>query len=485
MFDFFNDRETDDGTGSGFEGFTGDDEDRKNKDRWWLRAKADQDLPAGFRMKLDLDVVSDQDYLREFKRGYSSFDTSDDYFMEEFGRDLDVHTETIRQSNVIFNRNWTQYSLNADFVWLDNVVIRKNDDPDPTLQRLPRVQFGGSKQQVCSSPYYFNMESSYSYFWRDFGSRGHRADLHPRFYYPMNLLKFLEFEPSAGLRETLWYVPHSQGPEEESDDKTYSREVFDCRADLSTDVTRIFRFDWKEHDRLKHTIRPQVVYEYMSAPSQDRLPLFEGIDRLEEFNKVTYSITNFFSVRSAKKRKPAPTEAGELCEALPRPSYGYNDFCRIKLSQSYDIKERRRNDRVGRENSFSDIKGEIELRPHPCLDLDADATWDPYDSEFSGYTGLLNVCDTRGDSASIDYRYTRDENRSLSTEAVVKVFGPLSLLGEYQRNLKDDKTIEWSSGFRLEPQCWSLEFRYTEDNEVDDREFFVEIGLHGLGKIGL
>ena len=77
MYDFLGDRQIDDGTTDSFEGFRGDDELRLNKNRWRFRMKSNQDLPAGFRAKLDLDLVSDQDYLREFKAGYSGFEASE------------------------------------------------------------------------------------------------------------------------------------------------------------------------------------------------------------------------------------------------------------------------------------------------------------------------------------------------------------------------------------------------------------------------
>ena len=76
MLDGFNDRKTDD---------SGDPDDpygfedpsvqlpRTNTDRWWFRMSHYQKVPWNFDGKLDLDVVSDQDYLREFENGYMGF----------------------------------------------------------------------------------------------------------------------------------------------------------------------------------------------------------------------------------------------------------------------------------------------------------------------------------------------------------------------------------------------------------------------------
>jgi len=50
---------------------------RSNSNRWWLRSKYNGFVvdPA-WNFKLDLDMVSDQNYLREFSSGISGFESS-------------------------------------------------------------------------------------------------------------------------------------------------------------------------------------------------------------------------------------------------------------------------------------------------------------------------------------------------------------------------------------------------------------------------
>jgi LPS-assembly protein len=83
MADVLNDRKVDDGIGNNSNdwGYTDDQFLRPNEDRYWFRMKHDQELPAGFSGRLDLDIVSDQDYLNEFKKGYSGFDETERYFL--------------------------------------------------------------------------------------------------------------------------------------------------------------------------------------------------------------------------------------------------------------------------------------------------------------------------------------------------------------------------------------------------------------------
>jgi LPS-assembly protein len=488
MYDFLYDRQIDDGTADGYEGFRGDNELRLNRRRWWFRMKNDQDLAAGFKAKLDVDLVSDQDYLREFDSGYAGYEASDSYFLKEFGRELDDETDTIRLNHLNLNRGWDAYSLNIDFRWYDDVIIRKNDLPDNTLQNLPSVNFTGSKQKISGTPFYFDLESSSDHFWRDEGTRGYSLDLHPRAYYPVRLGKYLDFEPSVGVRETLWRVEEYEDETSGKEDQLQSREMYDLKADLSTEVSRVFDHKGTTVDKIKHAIRPQVVYEYIPDVEQEDLPDFVGT--IVEKNLVTYSLTNNFTARTSERPKPdseAQLEGEQEQGSLP-PKYSYHDFCRIKFTQSYDIIEACREENGEEKRPFSPVKGELEFRVSPYLDLQADAEWSPYDNEFKSYNGLLIFADQRGDHGSVDYRYTRENGTdepgttSVLTKIFLKLFDPVTVYLEYERNLKDHENVESVIGFKYEPQCWSLDFSYAHDRTTNEREYFVGVSLYGLGE---
>ena len=70
-------------------------------DRYWFRGKANQDLPKGVVLKVDLDCVSDRDYLKEFRSVANGLDRNRPYFLSEFGRDLDDETVLDRRNTAI------------------------------------------------------------------------------------------------------------------------------------------------------------------------------------------------------------------------------------------------------------------------------------------------------------------------------------------------------------------------------------------------
>ena len=87
---------------------------RPNRDRYWFRMSHENPLPEGFLGRLELDIPSDQDYLREFKTGYMGFEDSRAYFNRFFGRTLDDYNASIRTNRLLVSRSWASFSLNAE-----------------------------------------------------------------------------------------------------------------------------------------------------------------------------------------------------------------------------------------------------------------------------------------------------------------------------------------------------------------------------------
>ncbi|MBU4388366.1 MAG: LPS assembly protein LptD, partial [Proteobacteria bacterium] len=242
MYDFLKDRKVDDGTQSFEEtgvlqsskewGYASDSVLRPNTDRYWFRWKHDQAMPFGFFGKLDLDIISDHDYLHEFKNGYTGFKETSTYYTDNFGRDLDEYDDSTRTNSLNINKIWSQYSLNAELRWYDNVINRRYEDMDTTLQTLPLVEFNASRQQIYKTPFYTDFDSEYTYTYSKDGNRLHRTDLYPRFYLPYNFGNYFTFEPSFGVRETAWYVDDYSDKTIETN-KTLNRQIYDIKLDLS------------------------------------------------------------------------------------------------------------------------------------------------------------------------------------------------------------------------------------------------------------
>ena len=515
MYDYLNDKKIDSGNQELDQdwGYFEDGAARPNSDRYWFRMKHDQALPFELSAKLDLDFVSDQDYLREFETGYSGFEATNEYFLKTFGRELDENNDSTRTNKLTLSRSWTQYNFNGELRWYDNVINRRQGDTDTTLQKLPYVEFNASKQQLLSSPFYYDLDSEYTYFYRDDGQRGHRVDAYPRFYLPYKFKHYFTIEPSMGFRETFYHFDKNEytGPTNEQD---LSREMYDVKLDLSSEIYRIYQGMGEHIEKIKHTVRPQIIYTYTPNKEQSKFPSFDSLDRIGKQRLLTYSITNTFTSKSLIQNKDGgmPAEAenswqpevqkqrtGRFIENQKRRQpevqkkksgmpaeaenvapldYAYDQFCRFKLEQSYDINEAQED--KTKKQPFSPIYGEIDLLPGSYFNMHADATRSPYNSFFQTYNVAATIWDQRNDMLFIERRYNHNSSDSIVYGLSVVISEKLMVYTEYERNLYDGIDIKTSFGFLYKSQCWSLEAKYI--HEGNDRAYMFVVNLYGIGE---
>ena len=77
-----------------------------NSDRYWLRGKADHIFGDYWYSRLDIDIVSDQDYLTEFKAGSTGFNSNQEKYLETFGRGFQTETDPLRKNTFKLLRSW-------------------------------------------------------------------------------------------------------------------------------------------------------------------------------------------------------------------------------------------------------------------------------------------------------------------------------------------------------------------------------------------
>ncbi|MDY6790390.1 MAG: LPS assembly protein LptD [Thermodesulfobacteriota bacterium] len=491
MYDYLNDRKIDDGTldSSKEWGYQHDDELRPNHHRYWFRMSHHQAMPAEFFAKLDLDILSDQDYLLEFEDGLTGFNQTEKYFNKNFGREFDEYDDPVRTNRLNLTRNWTRYSFNAETLWYDDIIKRRWEDTDTTIQKLPFIGFDGSKQPVLKSPLYFSLDSEYTYFYSEDGQRGHRADLYPRFYIPYRFKNIFSFEPSAGVRETGWYMDRKETGEDylSEEKKRFNRQIYDIKLDFSSEIYKVYDGSIFGTSGIKHSVTPQVIYEYIPDQDQDEFPDFDvdSIDRIEKKNQLTYSITSTFTSRS--KKSVLKSDDIPRIENDGPMAYNYRQFLWFKLEQSYDFYEAREDDPLKWENQtdqrpFSPLKGELEFYPLKYLSFEGDAEWCQYDDEFLSYNAKMSLSDNRNDRLYVEYRYSKDAIKSIVADLTLKITDSLTTYGGYERNILDDQRIKTSVGIKYQAQCWSVGIGYTD--EPDDRKYEFSINLYGLGEVG-
>jgi len=467
FFDFLDDQKIDDGTDNTKNYQYDSTSQRTNNDRYWFRIKHNQDLTHGFTGKLDLDIVSDEDYLIEFKDGFTGYTEVNRSFDKAFGRSLDEYDDTTRTNSLIISKYWSTYSFNAQALWYDNVVARQTDATDTTLQTLPSVEFDAARQQIGTSGVYYNLNSEFRSFYRqdttDTLVNGQRADFYPKFYLPVQLGRAFFFEPFLGTRGTAWHTDDFTDIRGETDGFR-TRATYDLGAQLSTTVSQVFTLNNGFADKLKHTIVPKLEYAYQPNEIKDDLPYFDTIDSIGKSNLATWSLTN-----SLISRNQAPNPDGTHTNR-------YKEFVWAKLYQSYNLEPK------SESNAWSDINLESEFNFLQYFSMTADIAWSPYANQIAKTQVGANIYDHRGDSITTSYQYSENNYETWYTRLNLRITDSLMTYYSVENNIKTNDLVQSIVGITVTKACWGLGIEF-KDTSADTSISFM-ITLNGIGGFG-
>ncbi len=503
-FDWLSDKETASTEAEEKDDYRSDGLIRPNSDRYWIRGKFNGFLfDPDWKTKLDVDIVSDQNYLREFDDGYNGYERSRDMLLQEFGRDIKEKDDYIRENVWTVSRNWAHIGFNSKFEYNQNLAyMNDNKDPDknPTLQRLPELNLNFYKKKLLDTFLEWEAENELTYFWRRFGIKGTRVDLHPQISWPLSS-KFGTLIPKLGWRQTLYYVDHFENANSEKDNLE-SRGIWDFHIDGYTDIFRVFDLNSEEElkaskdylgkskwTKIKHSIRPQIEYSYVPKQDQEDLPVFDSIDRIQEENKLTYSITSILTRRKDTVLNVA-TGKGSKFDI----SENYLDFLRIKMEQSYDFREATRDSNLDQypRRPFSDLRTEIDFKLLPWFTF-RDTTWfSPYLGEITEHENMLHFTFKNKGNFYLGYDYqkklTNDIHRKdqeaisiLRTGAAMQIKPNWRVGLHYDQDLENSELIERGINVRYNHQCWNLEVDFTQTD--DENRVTILVNLRQLGEI--
>lgn len=436
---------------------------RQNKNRYWIRSRVNQTFGNDIKAKVDLDLASDQNYLREFKNYMNGFNPNSRYYFDVFGRNLEDDTALFRTTTASVVKNWGEYNFTGGVQYFQGLTSDESYNEN-AVQRLPTASFTAPLNPLAKLPLYYSFNTNYNYFYREEGARGNRLVIAPGLSWPIVLGRYATAVPFATAGESLYYT---EGNDPDVDNGMGQRLYSGAGLELSSYISRVYNFSFGGVTKLKHIIKPLVTYECSAISQSGNLPEFEPADVADSINRVTYELRNDVTAKIVG----------------PKGRTVYRDVMRFRLLQSYDIKESQR-ELFGPDDDrkpFSNIRGELELYPFSGVAVLADTTFSPYDGEFKTFNTYVRAGDLRGDIIQLDYRYTKDSVEEFNAFMNVRVTSNFDLLGYSKTSLNDSTTVEAGAGFGLRFQCWGIRFLYS--NNSDEQSVGLTFSLAGLGDI--
>lgn len=475
---------------------------RPNRDRYWIRGKYDHYDPATqWTFRLDVDYVSDQNYLREFSTGHSGYYASRDEFQDEFGRDIQERDRLLRNNIFRANRNWDRLGFNTRLVYTDNLEYKNSNKPsrkNPTVQRLPEVSLDLYRTRLGNSPFELESANQGVYFWREFGTTAARLDLHPRLTMPMRS-GFGRIIPSAGWRQTGYFIDTFQDDPEERDSESrfQARGIYDINIRADTELMRVFdtgpgldpdiaQVGDSAWTGVRHALIPKLEFDYIPDKNQDKYPAFDSTDRIAAREELTYSLRNLFT----RRQERVQDAAGGADVGLD-----YRDFLRVELEQSYDFREARRSQqrREYSRRPFSDLMSEISFSPNEYVTLGNKTWYSFYENMITEHEHTLSL--TWPGKArtwfSLDFlNEIQEYDRKIDQKVnILEVGLELEYLRRWRfetsmkRDLESSSSLENRLVAEYRHQCYSYVFEYRQTDY--DHSFSFRINLLNLGSWGL
>ncbi len=446
-------------------------------DRYWVRGKADYTFGDGWVTRVDMDLVSDRDYLREFDHGYTGYDTTKEIYLDMFGRSFDSESAEERNNSLRMLKSWGGISLEGTLLAVDdldeNTTITEtttttdpvtgvettttttSTEPSP-LWKMPEINFDGTIDSGVMN-ITFDWDASYVNYWREDGIGGNRVDLRPALSTPVNVSPWLESRAEVAVRNTYYSIEEYGDTEAWTNEDTINRFFPEFEIDNATTLQRDFGHG---ADRTRHQFRPYVNYQFIpDFDNQDTIPRWDDVDLITEQNTFTYGIDNTIS-----RVLQSSTGMEDL-----------SDYLTFLIEQSY------RMDKTHEEEPFSDIYGKLTLNPFVNASLSYKSYYDVYDNEFNKHNFEAGYTFFEGTYFSVEYSYNRlYDIEQINGNLGLRLLESWQFTGSIEHSLAHEETNAAKAKLAYMANCWGLavQTKYTPA----DTSYMLTFELANLGE---
>ena len=415
--------------------------------RWSFYLHNETNLSPTTFLRADVMQVSDEWYFKDF--------SAHNYYLDHYSEKPEERFKKISfRADESLDRLESKVRLSKDFP-LYNVtalIHHSRDLTEPanaaTLQKYPQVTLSGMKQPLFDSPLNFAINATAGENYRKEGMKGKVIEINPLIFLPLNLGDPIRFIPEVAATATYW----------KRDDITEEglRKALRLGTKFTTSLFRDYNLSGPEGNKIRHEIRPEVAYNYVTSTHEETMPDF--VTPLPEENLLSFGLIN--SLVSGRKGR-------------------YREIARLKIAEAFDLKElRKETEPPETRRPFGNILFDLDFTPEDYLQFSARLRFDPNSGQLIKNDHDLNLKDKKGNSLNLGYRYTKDILEEINFSLKVYATKAVNVSYELKRNELDKKSLRHIAGINYQHQCWSFGISYADD--ATDRAILFNISLSGL-----
>ncbi|MDD5170087.1 MAG: LPS assembly protein LptD, partial [Syntrophales bacterium] len=455
--------------------------------RWSLYFNHESRFDKTMYIRADVAKVSDSFYFKDF--------ASYNYFLanyagirpQPFKRISFIGDESLTtlESNVRFVKAWNAYNFTARVRDTQDLTLATNDT---TLQRYPELTLSGMKQSLFGTRVQYELSGVYDYFYRGQGQKGHLLDAYPTLSLPYRFGDYFNVTTFTGVRSLVW---NRDDNVDNGISKQGNLAVYTAGATATSEVSRIYDIGAKSLDKVRHAIRPELTYIFSPNTEQVNVPDF--VTAATQQNTATNALNKVLSKQTnggLAANAPVASDQNSITYGVTNSVIArfkdekgvkkYSELLRFKVAQTFDFKEANRENILADNNRkpLSDVNLEVDFKPLTNVTFLARNKYSVYNTAWSQANYDLILNDTRGDTASITYRYTQDaiEETNLILKAVISK--SFSMILRLKRDQLNNRDVERMIGFDYRRQCWTIGFDFGQRN--DDTTYAIRFAITGL-----
>lgn len=389
--------------------------------------------------------------------------TSDRLFLNDYGTKSGDYNRQSNDSTVNFLKTWQHYALTANLRYTQDYYATSNNS---TLQTLPEIGLAAVRQQIFSTPVYFDLDTTATNFYRESGDRGQRLHGFPRLTLVTGIPGYLNLSAYGGTHLRAYNTENIQTSS--AIKKTDGNLLPEAGMRLSSSFSKVYEPDGEQLKRLRHELLPEISYTYTPFQDQSRFPQYDITDRLAHQNVLYYSLTSFLG---GKFRNGETTE--------------YRDLMRLKLSQGYSFGGGRQDllTMVDTQRPWTDVLLESDTWLDPHARLTFDARYNVYGNYLSSAVPGVQFDDKRGTTADIGYRMAHNEVEYLEGHLATRIFKPWGLSYATRYSFDRHNFLESVYSVEYRHQCWSIILSYS-DRRVTNPGQSVTFSFNLMGAFG-
>ncbi len=385
---------------------------------------------------------------------------ADEFFLQDFF-EKEFRSDVEPTSFVNFTHNSDRHGF-----YLFNQ--KRIDDFETVTERLPEVRFDWKNARFFTDRLYYESATSFANLNQKF-SRSETDYSVVRFdsFHEWTLpLKWHEIKltPSVNARETLYTRDrwHSE---------PIARTAFGGAIDLRTHFYRVFNvtsdFLGVEINQLRHVLEPSVRYDstFQSSVSNEDLIEFDAVDRVDDFNRVTFGLENRIQTKRMVNGKMRRVDLVSLNAFLSADFHPDGEY---------------------RRSGFSLLTGELTLRPYDWLQFEIRFDYDMIRDSFKEFNGDL-IARHKRFRVLVGHRYV-GKSLFLNTDSAHQFVFDVSYwlnerwkVGGYVRwDAEDHELEEWQVSATRDLHDFLLDFGYNVRNsDIDEsnKELFFLLRL--------